>query len=85
TVEGVLYGWKHQAGQSPSSSTFARICPGPTFTIDLSERSHSEGTLLRTPPTLSKKVTDSTRNAGLLSKWFWHSSRNVQIAPKFPG
>lgn len=33
TVEGVLYGWKHQAGQSPSSSTFARICPGPTFTI----------------------------------------------------
>ncbi|RUJ73832.1 hypothetical protein IPC325_23220 [Pseudomonas aeruginosa] len=33
TVEGVLYGWKHQAGQSPSSGTFARICPGPTFTI----------------------------------------------------
>ncbi|MFV3332905.1 hypothetical protein ACNFIA_18335 [Pseudomonas sp. NY15437] len=31
TVDGVLFGWKHQA--QSHSATFAKICPGPTFTL----------------------------------------------------
>ncbi|MBF3053556.1 hypothetical protein HKW90_03965 [Pseudomonas aeruginosa] len=31
TVDGVLFGWKHQA--QSHSATFAAMCPGPTFTL----------------------------------------------------
>ncbi|HHH9443122.1 TPA: hypothetical protein ACP32N_005110 [Pseudomonas aeruginosa] len=94
TVDGVLYGWKHQADLHSGSASFAVVYPGPTFTLMADGKLHKVvETHLTTVATLSdvQEMRDAIaagqveiyrQEPGTKRKVILHSATGLQLQPE---